>query len=163
MAEGLLELKEAHGVDVATERGLQYFLDRLYINRISIRMLMNQHLLLFGDKIPDSPRLVGAIDPACDVVATVEDAYENARFLCDRYYLASPGLKMEVKSRSGEGGVAMVYTPSHLYHIVFELIKNALRAVVEHHGPDDDLPDIKIFIVKGKEDVSIKVCSIPSP
>lgn len=39
-------------------------------------------------------RHIGSIDPACDVVAVVKDAYENARFLCDRYYLASPELEM---------------------------------------------------------------------
>lgn len=43
MAEGLIELRESEGVDIASERGIQYFLDRFYINRISIRMLQNQH------------------------------------------------------------------------------------------------------------------------
>lgn len=39
-------------------------------------------------------RHIGCIDPACDVVGVVRDAYENARFLCDRYYLASPELDL---------------------------------------------------------------------
>lgn len=43
MAEALIELRECDGSDVVEEKGLQYFLDRLYINRISIRMLQNQH------------------------------------------------------------------------------------------------------------------------
>uniref|UniRef100_A0A8R1DKD5 Protein-serine/threonine kinase n=3 Tax=Caenorhabditis japonica TaxID=281687 RepID=A0A8R1DKD5_CAEJA len=38
------------------------------------------------------------------------------------------------------------------------IIKNAMRATVEFHGVDDDLPDIKVFVVKGKEDISIKIC-----
>ncbi|KAL4718646.1 hypothetical protein ACJJTC_018948 [Scirpophaga incertulas] len=104
MAQGVLELKESHEVDAGTENSIQYFLDRFYMSRISIRMLINQHTLLFGETIGakqasvngmgNGGRHIGSIDPACDVVAVVRDAYENARFLCDRYYLASPDLEI---------------------------------------------------------------------
>lgn len=50
-----------------------------------------------------------------------------------------------------------MYTPSHLYHILFELFKNAMRAVVELHEEGDSLPAIRITIVNGKEDLTIKV------
>jgi len=43
MAQGVLELKESHDVDVQTENNIQYFLDRFFMSRISIRMLINQH------------------------------------------------------------------------------------------------------------------------
>lgn len=43
MAQGVLEYKEAFGVDPVTNQNVQYFLDRFYMSRISIRMLMNQH------------------------------------------------------------------------------------------------------------------------
>lgn len=43
MAQGVLELKESHEVDQHTEHNIQYFLDRFYMSRISIRMLINQH------------------------------------------------------------------------------------------------------------------------
>jgi len=160
MAEGLMELKFSHGVDVTAERNLQYFLDRFYINRISIRMLINQHTLLFGNVLPESPRHIGCIDPAMDVVAVVQDAYENAKFLCDRYYMVSPKLNVECKNAVDENNpVAVAYVPSHLYHIMFELLKNAMRAVVEYVGADNgDPPDLKVFVVKGKEDLSIKIC-----
>lgn len=46
--------------------------------------------------------------------------------------------------------------PSHLYHILFELFKNAMRAIVEHHKTDI-LPPLNVTIVKGKEDVCVKV------
>ena len=43
MAHGVLELKEVTQIDNQTEHSIQYFLDRFYMSRISIRMLINQH------------------------------------------------------------------------------------------------------------------------
>nr|XP_015213404.1 PREDICTED: pyruvate dehydrogenase kinase, isozyme 4 isoform X4 [Lepisosteus oculatus] len=43
MAQGVIEYKEAFGVDPVTNQNVQYFLDRFYMSRISTRMLMNQH------------------------------------------------------------------------------------------------------------------------
>lgn len=158
MAEALIELRECDGSDVAEEKGLQYFLDRLYINRISIRMLQNQHLLVFGSVLPESPRHIGCIDPECHVEAVVNDAYENARFLCERYYLTAPDIKMEWHNTVQPGSpITIVTVPSHLYHILFELFKNAMRATVEHFGVDEDLPNLKILLVLGKEDLSIQI------
>lgn len=43
MAQGIIEYKDGCTVDPVTNQNLQYFLDRFYMNRISTRMLMNQH------------------------------------------------------------------------------------------------------------------------
>lgn len=43
MAQGVIEYKEAFGQDPLTNQNIQYFLDRFYTSRISIRMLINQH------------------------------------------------------------------------------------------------------------------------
>lgn len=43
MAQGVIEYKESFGVDPVTSQNVQYFLDRFYMSRISIRMLLNQH------------------------------------------------------------------------------------------------------------------------
>ncbi len=56
--------------------------------------------LLFG-KQPCPSRHVGSIDPYCNVVSVINDAFENARFLCDQYYLVSPDLV--VKEHNGKG------------------------------------------------------------
>jgi len=95
MAQGVIEMKETHQVDQNAENCIQYFLHRFYMNRISIRMLINQHAMLFGGDIPGHPRHVGCVDPNCDVYKVILDAYENAKFLCDQYYLTSPCLIVE--------------------------------------------------------------------
>ncbi|XP_030364357.1 pyruvate dehydrogenase kinase, isozyme 2 isoform X4 [Strigops habroptila] len=43
MAQGVIEYKEAYGNDPVSNQNIQYFLDRFYLSRISIRMLINQH------------------------------------------------------------------------------------------------------------------------
>jgi pyruvate dehydrogenase kinase 2/3/4 len=53
MAQGVLELKESHPVDNQMEMSIQYFLDRFYMSRISMRMLMQQ----VKSKISTSPEL----------------------------------------------------------------------------------------------------------
>lgn len=104
-------------------------------------------------------RHIGCIDPLCDPCNVVKDAYENARFLCDQYYLASPNLEIiEHNEHDKNDPIRIVYVPSHLYHMLFELFKNSMRAVMEHHGHDStNIPPIKITIVKGKEDICVKV------
>uniref|UniRef100_U5EZ53 Protein-serine/threonine kinase n=1 Tax=Corethrella appendiculata TaxID=1370023 RepID=U5EZ53_9DIPT len=160
MAQGILELKESRGhIEPSTELSIQYFLDRLYMSRISIRMLINQHTILFGE-IPRGDRHVGCIDPLCDPSMVVRDAYENARFLCDQYYLASPELQViEHNELEKNEPIRIVYVPSHLYHMLFELFKNSMRAVMEYHSMEnpEDVPPLKVTIVKGKEDICVKL------
>lgn len=43
MAQGVIEYKEKFGFDPFISSNIQYFLDRFYTNRISFRMLINQH------------------------------------------------------------------------------------------------------------------------
>ncbi|GBP29776.1 [Pyruvate dehydrogenase [Eumeta japonica] len=164
MAQGVLELKESHEVDAVTEHSIQYFLDRFYMSRISIRMLINQHTLLFGETlgkqasvngIGNGGRHIGSIDPACDVVGVVRDAYENAKFLCDRYYLDSPDLELMQHGVPSGRPMPIVYVPSHLYHMLFELFKNAMRAVMEHC--EGSPPPVQVNLVQGQEDICVKI------
>lgn len=58
--------------------------------------------------------------------------------------------------RSSE--IRIIYVPSHLYHMLFELFKNSMRAVMEHHGEDsDNYPAVEVMLVRGKEDICVKV------
>uniref|UniRef100_A0A672HS69 Protein-serine/threonine kinase n=1 Tax=Salarias fasciatus TaxID=181472 RepID=A0A672HS69_SALFA len=164
MAQGVVEYKEAFGVDPVTNQNVQYFLDRFYMSRISTRMLMNQHshschpLIFDGSVNPAHPKHIGSIDPTCDVVEVVKDAYETSKMLCEQYYLTSPEMEItEVNSKSPGQPLHIVYVPSHLYHMLFELFKNAMRATVETHETSLTLPPIKVRVALGAEDLTIKM------
>uniref|UniRef100_A0A4W4H267 Protein-serine/threonine kinase n=1 Tax=Electrophorus electricus TaxID=8005 RepID=A0A4W4H267_ELEEL len=161
MAQGVVEYKEAYGTDPVTSQNMQYFLDRFYMSRISIRMLLNQHTLLFGGRVrvnPAHPQQIGSIDPHCRVTDVVKDAYKNARHLCDRYYMNSPELKLEeINVKEPTKPITVVYVPSHLYHMVFELFKNAMRATMELYEDAMDYPPVHVQIALGDEDLTVKV------
>ena len=54
--------------------------------------------------------------------------------------------------------VRLSYPPQHLYHILFELFKNSMRATVETHGKaSGELPEIEVLVAKGEHDVSIRI------
>ncbi|XP_061616392.1 pyruvate dehydrogenase kinase, isozyme 4 isoform X1 [Phyllopteryx taeniolatus] len=170
MAQGVVEFKDAFGVDPVTNQNVQYFLDRFYMSRISTRMLMNQHTLIFDGSVnPAHPKHIGSIDPTCDVVEVVKvacfffiffhgDAYETSKMLCEQYYLTSPDMEItQVNSKSPDQPLHIVYVPSHLYHMLFELFKNAMRATVETHETSLSLPAIKVRASLGTEDLTIKM------
>lgn len=50
------------------------------------------------------------------------------------------------------------YVTSHLHLMLFELVKNSLRAVQERYmNSDKDVPPVRIIVADGTEDVTIKV------
>jgi pyruvate dehydrogenase kinase 2/3/4 len=54
--------------------------------------------------------------------------------------------------------------PSHLHHMLFELVKNSLRAVQERfEDTDSEPPPIRVVVADGLEDVTIKVRSTRLP
>ncbi|XP_061612817.1 pyruvate dehydrogenase (acetyl-transferring) kinase isozyme 2, mitochondrial isoform X1 [Phyllopteryx taeniolatus] len=158
MARGVMEYKEVFPQDAITNQNIQYFLDRFYMSRISIRMLINQHTLIFdGTTNPVHPNTIGSIDPHCQVGDVVQDAFRSAEMLCEQYYLRSPPLILqEMNTKKTRQPIGIVYVPSHLYHMLFELFKNAMRATIETHE-NRELPPIQVLVSLGGEDVSIKV------
>merc|ERR1711981_798785 len=95
MAQGVLELKETHHVDKQTETSIQYFLDRFYMSRISLKMLMNQHILIFEEHKIQS-KMIGIIDTKCNVANLVKKAYDEAEIQCEQNYIIAPELDLQI-------------------------------------------------------------------
>uniref|UniRef100_A0A674CP31 Protein-serine/threonine kinase n=1 Tax=Salmo trutta TaxID=8032 RepID=A0A674CP31_SALTR len=155
MAQGVVEYKEAFGSDPVTNQNVQYFLDRFYMSRISTRMLMNQHSLIFdGSANPAHPKHIGTIDPDCDVTEVVKGTL-CMLYICSHVWF---GVILSFSSAKGpDQPLRIVYVPSHLYHMLFELFKNAMRATVETHEMALHLPPVKVRVSLGSEDLTIKI------
>ena len=126
MAQAVGKLCAQTTSDGVTET-IQYFLDRLYINRISIHMLISHYNALLGES-KNLVGMVGTIDPECEVLAVCKGAYEAASGICDVEYFYHPELKATAmdttdKNLKTQEKVTSTLVPSHLHHILFEIFK----------------------------------------
>merc|ERR1712110_1186961 len=71
------------------------FLDRFYMNRISLRMLMHQHILLFEPDADTQTNRIGMLDPKCKVKSVIMEAFGNAAYLCEDYYDRAPEINIK--------------------------------------------------------------------
>jgi pyruvate dehydrogenase kinase 2/3/4 len=147
IAKGVLELKQ-HCGRCPRDMEIRSFLDRFYMSRIAIRVLLSHHLAL--GKSP--PGHAGIFDPQCSPAAVVESAAEAARSLAYAHYGEAPEVQI-----LGNTDVRFPYIEKHVYHCVFELLKNSLRATVEKHRDAARLPPVRVIIAGGKVDVTIKI------
>ncbi|UYV73688.1 PDK2 [Cordylochernes scorpioides] len=154
MTQGIEEMGDKADIGEISERNIHYFLTRLYTTRISVRLLITQHNLLFDKKKwPPEQTLVGSIDTACDLVKIINNAYDDAKILCTKHFSACPHLEMDIVNFHG---YQFTYVPFHLYIMLFELFKNSMRAVVEAHL-DGKYPPIHVLVIRGNENICIKI------
>ena len=166
MARGILNLKSRSDYqNILCDEQLHYFLDRFYTSRISLGLLIHNHILLFGPHLQEQ-RLIGCIDPQCNVREVILDAYRTASHVCQLHFeRPAPELKVKIidalnkTPKRDSNGLNIVYVPTHLHHMIFELLKNAMRATMEYTLEKRlEVPsDIDVLVVGGKEDVSIKI------
>lgn len=198
MAQGVLEWKTEHKI-VSVNLAIQTFLDRFYMLRIGIRMLIGQHIALnMLQQLPTKQRIntflngnnsngnlnskngrnnyVGVICTDCNVKEIAEDAAETAKYICEEHYglFEAPEIQLIVP----QDLISFMYVPGHLIHILFEVLKNSLRATIEFHTPrlkeqllaenpgmkessidlnDLKFPPTKVIISEGYEDIAIKI------
>lgn len=163
VAQGVLEYKRARsGEDVQAD--VQRFLDRFYMSRIGIRILIGQHIALARTSPttqgalednpldsadedepgagsghltnPESEQYVGIICTNTNVGAMAHEAIENARFVCEEHYGLFKGPPVQLVCPKD---LTFMYVPSHLN--VSTRIRGSLLAIaaneslfVAHHS-----------------------------
>ena len=122
-------------------------LDDFYMSRIGIRFLIGQHLNTFENDTHD--RFVGIIDKKCNPHNLIQDSIKQLK---NTYLLSNfDNLEFEIK---GNKDLEFMHIPSHLHYIIFELLKNSAKAIIDDNFKN---PKISIFIEKGEEDILIKI------
>ncbi|KAM0984648.1 pyruvate dehydrogenase (acetyl-transferring) kinase, mitochondrial-like [Malus sylvestris] len=150
MALGVQQLKKEKVLYEDLDE-IHQFLDRFYMSRIGIRMLIGQHVELHNPNPP--PHCVGYIDTKMSPMEVARNATEDARAMCLREYGSAPNVNIY-----GDPDFTFPYVPTHLHTMVFELVKNSLRAVQERFMDSDKVaPPVKLIVADGIEDVTIKV------
>ena len=154
VAQGINEYKRKRQ-RMQIDKSIQAFLDRFYMSRIGIRMLIGQHIALTDQKQAHEPSYVGIICTKTNVRELAQEAIENARFVCEDHYGLFDAPKVQLVCKPD---LHFMYVPGHLSHMLFETLKNSLRAVVETHGADkSEFPVTKVVVAEGKEDITIKI------
>eukprot|EP00010_Vexillifera_abyssalis_P007783 CAMPEP_0201549460 /NCGR_PEP_ID=MMETSP0173_2-20130828/5933_1 /ASSEMBLY_ACC=CAM_ASM_000268 /TAXON_ID=218659 /ORGANISM="Vexillifera sp., Strain DIVA3 564/2" /LENGTH=428 /DNA_ID=CAMNT_0047959137 /DNA_START=189 /DNA_END=1475 /DNA_ORIENTATION=+ len=137
-------------------------LDSFFLTRIGVRTLISQHLELYSDEVVSgvsNSQWIGLIDPQCRPIDICEQAIESASFMASQLYGDVPNVRLLGNAEARNHSFS--YIPSHLYHIVFELLKNSFRATIESNRESfdqgNDYPPISVILSIGDEDLTIKI------
>ena len=115
-------------------------IDQLFSSFRIVHMITNNHLALFSkDRVQNSE--MGLPRPKCDIRSILLDAVDYVTLYVENLYMACPQVDIRMyknareKSEPVEGSLV-------LGHLIFkEVLKNSMRATVEHHFKDlEDLP-----------------------
>jgi pyruvate dehydrogenase kinase 2/3/4 len=156
MAKAAHELRAMLGQD--TDAFAQHFdvqngLDKFYLSRIGIRTLIGHYLALENDfksgLDPNRP-IVGMIHQAASPYEIAKNAISDATYMCTRTHGDAPLVTIH-----GRLDLAFPTIPEYVHYILFELLKNSMRATVEYHGVDNKLPPIKIVIADGERNEDV--------
>ncbi|GER31464.1 pyruvate dehydrogenase kinase [Striga asiatica] len=121
-----------------------------FVVPFAIMIISGQHVALHDpNPLPDC---VGYIHTKMSPLDVARSASEDARFICLREYGSAPEVNIY-----GDPNFTFPYVPTHLHLMVFELVKNSLRAVQERFMDSDKVsPPVRIIVADGLEDVTIK-------
>lgn len=123
------------------------FLDRLFVGRIATRNIAENYLEMHAPR----EGYVGVVQQNLLPHGTVAGLIEPLTRITRGVYGFSPSVTC-----AGNLDCTLDYIPLHVRYMVQEVMKNALRATAERHGPIDT-PPVSVEIQKGDVHVLIKI------
>ncbi|KAL3921054.1 MAG: hypothetical protein SGILL_002952, partial [Bacillariaceae sp.] len=150
---------------------------RFFTARVGLRFLTQHHIMSSPKRLEElkarkdteqdeNDFFLGCIQTNCEPVHEVKKVVKYIQKQTEDYYGTCPQIEIiDATSPPGENDDAnpvkqnFTYVPHHLRYMVSELLKNSCRATVKRHienGANGTMPSIRVVIVKGSEDVTIK-------
>jgi len=145
LSKGMIECKKYIPDNVVKE-----FLDRKIRDRIGIRVLAEQHIAIHQT---ESSSYAGVINTNLKPAQLIKEVGQSAQELCNLNYGIHPEIVL-----SGATEAQFPYIRVHMEYIVFELLKNSMRATVEWSEMNNrkELRPIEVTIGVGKNDLTIR-------
>ncbi|KAF9278923.1 hypothetical protein BGZ68_008231 [Mortierella alpina] len=188
MAHGISLFKRYQSSRSQPSTEIQRFLNSFNRGRLGIRIMVGHHLALQHQfhHTPDEPESsasssssttsssaylsmptsahstrIGIIEPQCDIEALILNATQSAQFVFFQHYntVFPPNVHIEHAKEVGGRNVRFPVVPALLHHILFELLKNSMRATAEFHGLDkSSYPDIEVKLSSSPDgDLNIRI------
>ncbi|KAF8185063.1 branched-chain alpha-ketoacid dehydrogenase [Mycena galopus ATCC 62051] len=123
------------------------FLDGLIRNRISIRLIAEQHIVV-SRALEDAGAEVGnvgVVDTQCSPSQMIRMCESYVADLSSATLGASPAVIID-----GDPDATFGYVPVHLEYILTEILKNSFRATVEFHKARS-LPPVRITLARHRQ------------
>lgn len=181
----LFEMKVARPVKYATRPPIDHcaathaWLDSIHLLRILTRFLLSQHQSLFKvahGQVPRSHLKELQRNGNVGVIATnvtLYDVINDAVLQAENTVVSWTGMQPPEILLTCDEEARCVCVPAHLWHIFFELVKNAIRATMEHSGGHvfnengeavglraearKECPPIEILVTAGTTDYLVKI------
>lgn len=134
----------------ALHNELQNWVDQQMTSRIGRRILAEQHIALHN-ALENGSRRGGIVDPVCNVVKCITAAAAAAKGISIARYGVAPTVRV-----SGKDNATLPFVRNHLEYIMFELLKNAMRATVEN-AKGQTLEDVRVFVAEGPSQLTIRI------
>lgn len=160
IAQGIASwLDSAEGeINRLTLQEMEDALYRFFTARVGLRFLTEHHILSDPNRNPlphlSSSANLGCIQTDCDPVQEIRNIIEDVTQQTKDCYGQCPDIEL-VDSSTNPGG--FTYVPHHLQYMVGEILKNSCRATVDRYYGQATMPPIRVVVVQGDEDVTIKV------
>lgn len=138
-------------------------LSNFHTARLGVRFLMQQHVTVHDSP----PGFRGMLQTALCIETVAKKAATDAMNLCMQHMGTAPEVEIDCQTDR-----LITHVPSHVHYILLELLKNAMRAVVDKQGASklsffsptlyarkksSELPAVTMVIGRGKEDVTFRV------